>query len=99
MSMASVLAGILMRAIIYPLLAVSMALMLMGLLNGFFSVAEMQVGAANPLSDVWWLNLHRAAAGDAVGDAPIFAFDFGVAVVGAILAAIIARISRAIPAV
>ena len=59
MSMASVLAGILMRAIIYPLLAVSMALMLMGLLNGFFSVAEMQVGAANPLSDVWWLNLSQ----------------------------------------
>ena len=100
MSVATLLAGILMRAIIYPLLAVCMALMLMGLLNGFFSIAEMQVGATNPLGDVWWLNAHRAIAGDAVpADTPIFAFDFGVALVGAIFAAIIARISRAIPAV
>ncbi len=100
MSFTDIVAGILLRALVYPLLAICMALMLMGLLNGLFSVAEMQVGATNPLADVWWLTAHRAIAGGALpADAPIFAFDFGVAAVGAILAAVIARISRAIPAV
>ena len=100
MGFASLVAGFLLRALIYPLLAICMALMLMGLLNGLFSVAEMQVGATNPLADVWWLTAHRAIAGGAVPpDAPIFALDFAVALIGAIFAAIIARISRAIPAV
>lgn len=77
-----------------------MALMLMGLLNGMFSIAEMQVGATNPLAEVWWLAAHREIAGGAMPpDAPIFALDFGVALIGAVFAAIIARLSRAIPAV
>ena len=100
MSFATLLAGILLRAIVYPVLAVCMAFTLMGLLNGMFSIAEMQVGATNPLTEIWWLAVHRDIAGDAMPpDAPIFALDFGVALVGAIFAAVIARISRAIPAV
>ncbi len=100
MSFVTLLMGVLLRAIVYPVLAICMAFMLLGLLNGFFSVAEAQVGAANPLADVWWMSIHRGVlAGAMPADVPIFAVDFLIAAIGAVLAAIISRISRAIPAV
>lgn len=100
MSFATLVLGVIMRATVYPVLAVCVGLMLMGLLNGLFSVAEAQVGASNPLTAVWWLVVHRDIAGGAIpADMPIFALDFAVAGIGAVLAAIISRISRMIPEV
>lgn len=100
MSFAELVIGTLLRVIIYPVLALCMAFMLLGLLNGLFSIAEMQVGATNPFTDIWWLVLHRTVAGGLMPpDIPIFALDFFVAIFAAIFAALISRLSRAIPSV